>query len=125
MLTQKAALVRLPNQRWAWLRAALRDAAGDGAEPDDENALLYRLTTPVSLDGHIGDEGSGGYVDSLTADATTPEHWLIERDDADTLRDLLGVLDIRARFAVEQRPGLTDGRRRSYRQAAEELGGTA
>jgi RNA polymerase sigma factor (sigma-70 family) len=124
-LTQKAAPVRLPNERWAWLRAALRDAAGDGAELDDENALLCRLTTPASLDGPVGDEGSGEFVDSLAIDAATPEQSLIERDVAATLRDLLGVLGTRARFAVEPRFGLTDGRRRSYRQVAEELGGTA
>jgi hypothetical protein len=124
-LTQKAALVRLPNERWAPLRAALRDAAGDVAELDDENARLYRLTTPASLDGPIGDEGSGEYVDSLAIDAATPEQSLIERDEAATLRDLLGVLGTRARFAVDRRFGLTDGRRRSYRHLAEELGSTA
>ena len=123
-LTQKAALVRLPNERWAQLRAALRDAVGDVAELDDENARLYRLTTPAPLDGPIGD-GGGAYVDSLAADAATPEQSLIERDEAATLDDLLGVLDTRARHAVDKRFGLTDGRRRSYRQVAKELGGTA
>ena len=39
--------------------------------------------------------------------------------------DLLDVLDARARFAVEQRFGLTDGRKRSYREVGEELGVTA
>jgi RNA polymerase primary sigma factor len=68
----------------------------------------------------LGDEGSGEFVDSLAIDAATPEQSLIERDEAATLRDLLGVLDTRARFAVEPRFGLTDGRRRSYRQVAEE-----
>jgi DNA-directed RNA polymerase sigma subunit (sigma70/sigma32) len=106
-------LVRLPNERWASLRAALGDAAGDGAELDDENARLYRLTTPASLDGPIGDGGSGEVVDSLAIDAATPVQSLIDPDEAASLRDLLGVLDTRARFAVEQRFGLTDGRRRS------------
>jgi RNA polymerase primary sigma factor len=124
-LTQKGAPIRLPSERRASLRAALRDTAGGGAEPDDENARLYRLTTPASLDGPIGDEGSGTYVDSLATDAATPEQSLIERDEAATLKDLLGVLETRARYAVEQRFDLTDGRRRSYRQIAQELGGTA
>ena len=35
------------------------------------------------------------------------------------------MLDPRARTAVEQRFGLTDGRRRSYREVGEELGVTA
>jgi RNA polymerase primary sigma factor len=38
---------------------------------------------------------------------------------------LLDVLDSRARYAVEQRFGLTDGRKRSYREVGEELGVTA
>ena len=38
---------------------------------------------------------------------------------------LLDVLDGRARFAVEQRFGLHDGRKRSYREVGEELGVTA
>jgi len=47
-LDQKASLVRLPGDRSASLRAALRQASGDGEELDDENARLYRLTTPTS-----------------------------------------------------------------------------
>ena len=35
------------------------------------------------------------------------------------------MLDDRARLAVEQRFGLTDGRKRSYREVGEELGVTA
>jgi RNA polymerase primary sigma factor len=39
--------------------------------------------------------------------------------------DLLSILDGRARRAVEQRFGLVDGRRRSYREVGDELGVTA
>jgi RNA polymerase primary sigma factor len=35
------------------------------------------------------------------------------------------VLDARARYAVEQRFGINDGRKRSYREVGEELGVTA
>ena len=49
-LDQKASLVRLPGDRSASLRAALRQVSGDGDELDDENARLHRLSTPVSLD---------------------------------------------------------------------------
>src|ERR687891_244692 len=97
-LDQKASLVRLPGDRSASLRAALRQASGDGEELDDESARLYRLTTPTSLDRPVGD------------------------DDGSELVDLL---DTRARYAVEQRFGLTDGRKRSYREVGEELGVTA
>jgi RNA polymerase primary sigma factor len=41
------------------------------------------------------------------------------------IASLLSVLDSRARLAVEQRFGLHDGRRRSYREVGDELGVTA
>src|SRR6478736_2345526 len=55
-LDQKASLVRLPGDRSASLRAALRQVSGDGDELDDEHARLHRLTTPTSLDRVVGDD---------------------------------------------------------------------
>src|SRR5918994_1510578 len=55
-LDQKASLVRLPGDRSASLRAALRQASGDGEELDDENACLYHLTTPTSPHPPVGDD---------------------------------------------------------------------
>jgi RNA polymerase primary sigma factor len=124
-LDQKASLVRLPGDRSASLRAALRQVAGDGEELDDENSRLYRLTTPTSLDRPVGDDDGSELIDLLAADIPTPEQVMIEREDEQDLHDLLGVLDQRARYAVEQRFGLTDGRKRSYREVGEELGVTA
>jgi RNA polymerase primary sigma factor len=124
-LDQKASLVRLPGDRSASLRAALRQASGDGEELDDENARLYRLTTPTSLDRPVGDDDGSELVDLLAADVPTPEVVLVDREEEQALYDLLGVLDGRARYAVEQRFGLTDGRKRSYREVGEELGVTA
>jgi RNA polymerase primary sigma factor len=124
-LDQKASLVRLPGDRSASLRAALRQASGDGEELDDENARLYRLTTPTSLDRPVGDDDGSELVDLLAADVPTPETVMIDREEEQALHDLLGVLDTRARYAVEQRFGLTDGRKRSYREVGEELGVTA
>ena len=124
-LDQKASLVRLPGDRSASLRAALRQVAGDGEELDDENARLYRLTTPTSLDRPVGDDDGSELVDLLAADVPTPEQVLVDREEEQALHDLLGVLDSRARYAVEQRFGLTDGRKRSYREVGEELGVTA
>jgi RNA polymerase primary sigma factor len=124
-LDQKASLVRLPGDRSASLRAALRQASGDGEELDDENARLYRLTTPTSLDRPVGDDDGSELVDLLAADVPTPEMVLVDREEEQALHDLLGVLDTRARYAVEQRFGLTDGRKRSYREVGEELGVTA
>jgi RNA polymerase primary sigma factor len=124
-LDQKASLVRLPGDRSASLRAALRQVAGDGEELDDENSRLYRLTTPTSLDRPVGDDDGSELVDLLAADVPTPEQVMVDREEEQDLHDLLGVLDSRARYAVEQRFGLTDGRKRSYREVGDELGVTA
>jgi RNA polymerase primary sigma factor len=123
-LDQKASLVRLPGDRSASLRAALRQVSGDGDELDDENARLYRLTTPTSLDRTSDDDGSE-LVDLIAADDPGPETMLVHNEEQRALSELLGVLDDRARFAVEQRFGLGDGRKKSYREVGEELGVTA
>src|ERR671924_497220 len=101
-----------------WIRQAIGRAL-------DQNASLYRLTTPTSLDRPVGDDDGSELVDLLAADVPTPEDVMVDREDEQTLHDLLDVLDSRARFAVEQRFGLTDGRKRSYREVGEELGVTA
>jgi RNA polymerase primary sigma factor len=124
-LDQKASLVRLPGDRSASLRAALRAASGDGDELDDENARLYRLTTPTSLDRTVGDDDGSELVDLIAADDPGPETMTVLAEEQRALGDLLGILDDRARFAVEQRFGLGDGRKRSYREVGEDLGVTA
>src|SRR3954452_1307453 len=124
-LDQKASLVRLPGDRSASLRAALRQVAGDGGELDDEDARPYRLTTPTSLDRTVGDDDGSELMDLIADDKPGPEAMLIDAEDQALVGDLLGVLDDRARYAVEQRFGLTDGRKRSYREVGEELGVTA
>jgi RNA polymerase primary sigma factor len=124
-LDQKASLVRLPGDRSASLRAALRQVSGDGDELDDEHARLHRLTTPTSLDRTIGDDDSNELIDLLPDSNPGPEAQVIARADDQMVTDLLSVLDSRARRAVEQRFGLSDGRKRSYREVGEELGVTA
>jgi RNA polymerase primary sigma factor len=124
-LDQKASLVRLPGDRSASLRAALRQVSGDGDELDDEHARLHRLTTPTSLDRTIGDDDSNELIDLLPDSLPGPEQELIARAEEQMVTDLLSVLDSRARYAVEQRFGLNDGRKRSYREVGEELGVTA
>jgi RNA polymerase primary sigma factor len=124
-LDQKASLIRLPGDRSAGLRAALRQVAGDGDELDDENATLHRLTTPTSLDRTIGDDDSNELVDIIPDDVPTPEDQVLARAEEDMATGLLDVLDARARYAVEQRFGINDGRKRSYREVGEELGVTA
>ena len=124
-LDQKASLVRLPGDRSASLRAALRQVSGDGDELDDEHARLHRLTTPTSLDRTIGDDDSNELVDLLAGRHAGPEQEVMARAEEQMVTDLLDVLDARARYAVEQRFGLNDGRKRSYREVGEELGVTA
>jgi len=124
-LDQKASLVRLPGDRSAGLRAALRQVSGDGDQLDSENAWLHRLTTPTSLDRTIGEDDSNELVDILPDSLPGPEEIVLEQIDHEMIASLLSVLDPRARLAVEQRFGLHDGRRRSYREVGDALGVTA
>jgi RNA polymerase primary sigma factor len=124
-LDQKASLVRLPGDRSASLRAALRAVSGNGDELDEEHARLHRLTTPTSLDRTIGDDDSNELVDLLPDSTPGPEIQVMAMAENDMATSLLDVLDHRARYAVEQRFGLTDGRKRSYREVGEDLGVTA
>jgi len=124
-LDQKASLVRLPGDRSASLRAALRAVSGNGDELDEEHARLHRLTTPTSLDRTIGDDDSNELVDLLPDSADGPELQVMAMAENEMATRLLDVLDNRARYAVEQRFGLTDGRKRSYREVGEDLGVTA
>ncbi len=124
-LDQKASLVRLPGDRSASLRAALRQVSGDGDELDDEHARLHRLTTPTSLDRTIGDDDSNELIDLLSDGGPTPEQEMIARSEEQAATSLLDILDPRARRAVEQRFGLDDGRKKSYREVGEDLGVTA
>ena len=124
-LDQKASLVRLPGDRSAALRAALRQVSGDGDELDDDNARLHRLSTPTSLDRTVGDDDSNELVDLLADRKPGPEELLLDAEHQEWLHGLLDVLDPRARSAVDRRFGLSDGCRRSYREVGDELGVTA
>jgi RNA polymerase primary sigma factor len=124
-LDQKGSLVRLPGDRSASLRAALRQVSGEGDELDDEHARLHRLTTPTSLDRQIGDDGDNELIDILPDATPSPEQEVIAQAEQRMVTGLLDGLDARARLAVEQRFGLLDGRKRSYREVGEELGVTA
>ena len=107
-LDQKASLVRLPGDRSASLRAALRAVSGDGDELDDEHARLHRLTTPTSLDRTIGDDDSNELVDLLPDSNPGPEVEVMANAEMEMVTGLLDILDPRAKYAVEQRFGLGD-----------------
>ena len=124
-LDQKASLVRLPSDRSASLRAALRASSGDTDGLDDEHAWLQRISTPTSLDRPVGDDGDSTLVDLVEDKKAGPEDEIIDRNEKELVVGLLGNLDARARLAVERRFGLGDGEKRSYREVGEELGVTA
>ena len=125
-LDQKASLVRLPGDRSASLRAALRQTSGDGDALDDDHARLHRLTTPTSLDRTIGDDDSNELVDLIADSNPGPEAEVMVRAEEAMILNLLDdVLEPRAKQAVQQRFGLIDDRKRSYREVGEDLGVTA
>jgi RNA polymerase primary sigma factor len=124
-LDQKASLIRIPGDRSASLRAALRQASGDGEMLDQTNAELHRLTTTVSLDKTVGHDGDATLGDLMVNSEGTPEDAVMAMVDTDLLEELLGTLDGRARYAVEARFGLFDGERKSFREIGESLGVTA
>ena len=124
-LDQKASLVRLPSDRSASLRAALRASSGDTDGLDDEHAWLQRISTPTSLDRSVGDDGDSTLVDLVADNKPGPEAEIIDQNEKELVVGLLGNLDARARLAVERRFGLGDGEKRSYREVGEELGVTA
>ena len=124
-LDQKANLIRLPGERAASLRAAVRQASGSGEELDSEHALLHRLTTLTSLNITVGADNNSELVD-LQPDANPgPEDLVLAADQMETLAELLDTLDDRSRFALEMRYGLIDGQRHSYREIGQVLGLTS
>ncbi len=124
-LDQKASLVRLPSERSAQLRAALRAVSGEGDDLDDELANLHRLSTPTSLDRTIGEDGDQELVDLIPDSKPGPENLVIDQLQDEMINSLLDNLEPRARVAVEHRFGLLDGQKRSFREVGEVLGVTA
>ena len=124
-LDYKSSLIRIPGDRSASLRAELRRVGGDGEALDANNAELHRLTTPVSLDKTVGDDGDATFGDLVAGVDATPEEVVVSEDEAQILDQVLGALDARARYAVEARFGLLDGERHSFREVGQQLGVTA
>jgi len=124
-LDSKGSLVKIPGERSAELRAALRDVKGEGGELDAELANLHRLSTPTSLDRTVGDDGEQELVDLLPDDAAGPESIVVGQMYEDVAIGLLDRLDPRVRKAVQLRFGLLDGESRSFREVGDDLGVTA
>jgi RNA polymerase primary sigma factor len=124
-LDQKASLIRIPGDRAATLRSALRQAGGEAETLDPLNAELHLLTSTTSLDKTIGDDGDATLGDLMADERATPEDEVMSGVDSELLEELLGTLDARARYAVEARFGFLDGERKSFREVGEDLGVTA
>ncbi|MFM7535503.1 MAG: RNA polymerase sigma factor RpoD/SigA [Acidimicrobiales bacterium] len=124
-LDQKASLVRLPGDRSASLRAALRQTSASGEDLDAESARLHRISTPISLDRTVGDDGDTTLGDLVAADVEDPADRVVAGEQTRLLGELLERLDDRARYAVEARYGLLDGERKSFREVGDDLGVTA
>ena len=120
-LDQKANLIRLPGERAASLRAAVRQATGGGEELDSEHAMLHRLTSTTSLNTTVGDDNNSELMDLQADSGPGPEDLTLVADQMETLAELLDVLDDRSRLAVEMRYGLIDGEKHSYREIGEVL----
>jgi RNA polymerase primary sigma factor len=124
-LDQKASLIRIPGERSANLRAALRASGGDLDDLDDEQAELHRLSTPTSLDRTVGPEGDSELMDLLPDRTAGPENIVMNAEHLAAVGGLLDRLEPRARQAVEHRFGFLDGESASYREIGERLGVTA
>ena len=124
-LDQKGSLIRIPGDRAAALRSALRQAGGDAETLDSANAELHVLTSTASLDKTIGDDGDATLGDMLPDDVASPEDVVMSSVEGQLIEELLDTLDHRARYAVEARFGLVDGDRKSFREVGQELGITA
>ncbi len=123
-LDQKASLIRLPGDRSAQLRAAVRAAEANNEELDADLAELQRLTSPTSLDKPVGD-GDAEFGDLVAHGDAGPEAAAVQQLHQQLVLTLLDELGPRAQDAVRLRLGIDDGRERSFREVGDELGITA
>jgi len=124
-LDQKGSLIRIPGDRSAQLRSTLRQVGGDADQLDAASAELHRLTSNVSLDKNVGDDGDASLGDLIANTDASPEDIVMAGVDGELLDELLGILDPRSRYAVESRFGLIDGEKHSFREIGEHLGVTS
>ena len=124
-LDQKGSLIRIPGDRAAALRSALRQAGGEIDTLDPMNAELHLLTSTASLDKTVGDDGDATLGDLMADAQPSPEDEVMAGVGVELLGELLGTLDDRGRYAVEARFGFLDGERKSFREVGEHLGITA
>ncbi len=124
-LDQRTGIVKLPGDRAASLRAALRAVGGDASELDESQAQLHRITNPTSLDRPIGDSDGNEMKDMIPNESYGPEHAIMEKARKNFVSELLASLDERSQQAVALRFGLLDGQHYSFRDVGEKLDITA
>lgn len=124
-LDQKGSLIRLQGDNPAKLRAELKQVNGESELLNAKYAGLYKLATTTSLDMQVGQEGEATLNDFIASADPSPEEMVINRVKEDLVGELLSGLDPRTRCAVENRFGLVDGERKSFREIGEQLGVTA
>lgn len=121
-LDQKTSLVRLPGNKAASLRAALKEHGGNAELLDNENAERYILTTPTSLNARVGEEGEAELLDLLETPDPGPEEIVVGQTDTIDLEELLEILPDIDLYALEMRFNGVDGKKTSYRKIGEALG---
>jgi RNA polymerase primary sigma factor len=132
---QARASVRLPDRAWRDLRrlgqarlAHPGEPPGDiarraGVDPEEAEALLPLLGSPVSLDTPVGEDAEAALSD-LLADREAEEaleEVLVQADVERLLRAADRLLTPRERFVLEARYGLGGGDPRTLREVGEEL----
>ena len=113
-LDQKGSLIRIPGDRAAALRSALRQGGGDVETLDAFNAELHLLTSTASLDKTIGDDGDATLGDLLPDDELSPEDIVLAGVDERSRRRA-------ARDARPPGPVRRGGPLRAPRRRAQEL----
>ncbi len=128
-LDQKASLIAIPGNLSSVLRSELRTIYNndDSKQLSAENERLNRLTTPVSLDKPVGDDGDATFGDMMASDDSEydPEVQLMTLIDSEIIKELIDQLDPRAGYAVASRFGFIDGQPKPFREIGKDLGVTA
>ena len=108
------------------MRAELRASHGDGEQLTTESAELHRLSTPVSLNKKVGDDGDAELGDLMITSADLPEDSVFAAIDSELLERLVDTLPSkRSRRAIRLRFGLETGEPMPYSKVGEHFGVTA
>ena len=119
-LSQKTSLIRLPGDKMDNLRAALRNT-GDETVLTEDQAHLYSLANPASLDMELHDDGKLTLSDITPDVAPMPDETIETEMTNETVRYLLVGLKGNTRLIVEKRLGFYDGSEHSFAEIGEEL----